>query len=183
MLAPPYPTFPVLATERLRLRELADDDAPALLAMFSDPEVMRYWGRPPFSDIADARELLDRIRRGYREGRGIEWAVTLAGDDRLIGKVCHHRILAEHHRAEMGYGLARAAWRNGYAVEALRAIVDFGFGQMGLHSIEAQLDPDNLASRRTLERLGFVEEGHLRENFRYPDGRFGDTAIYSLLAR
>lgn len=94
--------------------------------------------------------------------------------------MCHHRLLKAHFRSEIGYILAKQYWGLGYASEAVDAIVAFGFEKMGLHSIEAQLDPDNVRSAHLLEDLGFVKEAHLRENF-FVHGTFVDTAIYSLL--
>ena len=173
--------FPVIDTERLVLRELRSDDDRALYPLFSDAEMMRYWGEPHDS-LAKTTAMVNRIVDAYRSQTGIEWAVTLRSTGELIGKVCHHRLMKEHRRSEIGYILARPQWGHGYVHEALRAIIAFGFDTMKLHSIEAQLDPKNERSARVLERLGFVKEAHLTENY-FVHGGFVDTAIYSLLSR
>jgi RimJ/RimL family protein N-acetyltransferase len=80
----------------------------------------------------------------------------------------------------MGYALASAAWGCGYMAEALTALLDHGFGQMQLNRVEADVDPRNLASARSLERLGFVKEGLLRERW-IVDGEVCDSALYGLL--
>ena len=73
--------------------------------------------------------------------------------------------------------------RAGTMDELLQAVLAFGFDQMGLHSVEAQIDPDHARSRRVLERLGFQEDGRLRENYRDHTGRFTDTGVFTLLSR
>lgn len=172
--------FPVLATERLVLRELRVDDAEALYPLFSDVDMMRYWGEPHDSPARTAA-MVTSIIDAYRACTGIEWGVTLTATGELIGKVCHHRLMKPHFRSEIGYILAKQHWSNGFVHEAMRAIIAFGFDTMKLHSIEAQLDPNNERSARVLERLGFVKEAHLTENY-FVHGGFVDTAIYSLLA-
>jgi ribosomal-protein-alanine N-acetyltransferase len=172
--------FPIIATERLTLRELRTDDAPALHALFSDPDMMRYWGTPHDS-LARTEAMIASISEAYRERRGIEWAVTFETTGEVIGKVCHHRLMRDHFRSEIGYILAKQHRGQGFIHEALRAVIAFGFAALKLHSIEAQLDPENVRSARLLERLGFVKEAHLKENY-FVHGGFVDTAIYSLLA-
>jgi ribosomal-protein-alanine N-acetyltransferase len=90
--------------------------------------------------------------------------------------------MKEHRRAEIGYDLLPALWGRGVMHEALRAILRFGFTEMELHSTEAQIDPANARSRRVLERLGFKQDGLIRENF-LAHGKFFDTATFTLLAR
>ena len=169
----------MIETERLVLRELRADDDRALYPLFADPEMMRYWGEPHDS-VATTTAMVKRIIDAYRAQTGIEWGVTLKSTGELIGKVCHHRLMKQHSRSEIGYILARPHWGQGLVHEALRAIIEFGFDAMKLHSTEAQLDPKNERSARVLERLGFVKEAHLRENY-FVHGGFVDTAIYSLL--
>lgn len=178
-----FEIFPVLHTPRLTLRALRPDDAAALHEIVSDAEAMRFWSTPAHTSREETDALLARFLAVGPARTGIEWALVLreAGDDRLVGRVAYHRLLPAHARAEVGYQLARPHWRRGLITEALRAILAFGFGPMRLHTVEAQLDPANTASARTAEKLGFVREGHLRENF-WAYGRFNDTWVYSLLA-
>lgn len=175
--------FPVLQTERLVLRRIVAADVPALFQIFSDEVVMRFWSSLPMAEPAEAENLVRRIDENWNAARGIEWAITLrGGDGTLVGKCGFHRWLPDHARAEVGYAVARPHWRRGIASEAVSALLEFGFGRMGLHSVEAQTDPGNDASNATLLGLGFRQEGHQRENFRVA-GRFFDTALFGLLAR
>jgi ribosomal-protein-alanine N-acetyltransferase len=141
---------------------------------------MRYWGGPPMQSIDQARAKIDDIAAAFRAREGIRWAITRRGDDRLIGSGGHWRLIRTHFRSEIGYDLAPEHWRKGIMTEAVGAMLRFGFERMGLHSVEAQIEPANRASRGVLEKLGFVQEGYFRENFFF-DGTFGDTAVFSLL--
>jgi ribosomal-protein-alanine N-acetyltransferase len=94
----------------------------------------------------------------------------------VIGTICLWNIQKEHYRAEIGYMLHPDHWRKGIMKEAINAVVDYGFAILGLHSIEALLNPENIGSSSVLESSGFVKEGHIKENF-YFNGKFSDTAI------
>ena len=175
-----FDQFPTLETERLLLRAFTPDDAEALFRIYSDPQVMRYWGSPPLRTIDEAQRKIQGIAEDFQAREGIRWAFTLKGDDRLIGSGGHWRLLKQHQRSEIGYELAPEYWGQGLVPEAFRAILRFGFERMGLHSVEAQIDPANQGSRRVLEKLGFSQEGYFRENYWF-DGTFTDTAVFSLL--
>lgn len=177
-----WDAFPILTTERLVLRELREEDAEAANRLFASPEVMRYIGHFPHKSIEETREWLAKNRLSFPERQGFRWAITLRGRDQLIGSCGHWRLMKEHNRAEIGYDLTPDCWGQGLMYEALRAILHFGFVEMELHSTEAQIDPDNQRSRRVLERLGFREDGRIRENF-YFDGKYTDTVIFTLLRR
>lgn len=174
--------FPRLETDRFVLREITQDDAGSLFEIFSNPDVIEYWSHPPYESIDQARDLIERIRAGVASGEGVEWGITPRDDERrLLGKCGFHRWHKRHYRAEIGYSLGRSSWGQGIMKEALPRILSFGFKAMRLHSIEAQVDPGNARSIRTLERLGFVKEGHFKENF-FVGGRFFDTLVFSLIA-
>jgi len=172
----------VLATERLQLRPLAAHDAPALFAVFSDPEVMRYWASPPWRSLADAEALLERDAHANEEGTHLRLALCRHGDDTLIGSCTLFGFVPTSRRAEMGYLLSREHWGRGLMHEALVALVGHGFEGLNLNRIEADIDPRNAASRRTLERLGFTLEGRLRERW-IVAGEVSDTELYGLLSR
>jgi [ribosomal protein S5]-alanine N-acetyltransferase len=177
-----FATFPILETERLVLRAMTPEDADDMFRIYSDPEVMRYWGMEPFTSIDHVLQRVARSAEMFREQTGVRWAITRKGEGQVIGTCGHRRIIKEHHRSEIGYELARDAWGKGIMPEAVDAILRFGFERIGLHSVEALIDPANVGSRRVLEKLGFVQEGYFRESY-YADGRFTDTAVFSLLKR
>ncbi|HYD79017.1 MAG TPA: GNAT family N-acetyltransferase [Paucimonas sp.] len=175
----PADTSLVLRTDRLRLRPIGEHDANALFAIFSDPEVMRFWSTPPWTDPAQALESIRSTRADYENGSALRLGVEQA--DRLIGTCTLFAISHGNRRAEIGYALARRHWGKGYMHEALAAFVGHAFGALGLHRLEADIDPRNTASARALERLGFIKEGHLRERW-IVAGEVSDSALYGLLA-
>jgi [ribosomal protein S5]-alanine N-acetyltransferase len=170
-----------LRSARLRLRPLERADAAALLAIFGDPAVMRYWSTPAWTSTAQALAFITRDRKAMRTGEYIRLGIERSGTPGLLGQCTLFNLSAQSRRAEIGYSLARAAWHQGFMDEALRALLDFGFGTMALHRIEADIDPRNLASERSLLRLGFRKEGHLRERW-IVAGEVSDSALYGLLA-
>jgi RimJ/RimL family protein N-acetyltransferase len=170
-----------LRTARLRLRPMVKADAAALLAIFGDAVVMRYWSNPAWTSMTQAHAFLSRDRQAMRSGEYIRLGLERIDQAGIIGTCTLFNLVAQCRRAEVGYSLARAAWQQGYMDEALRALLDHGFSTMALHRVEADIDPRNLASARSLERLGFVKEGHLRERW-IVDGEVSDAALYGLLA-
>ena len=173
--------YPVLETPRLRLRPLEDADAPALFAIFADPEAMRYWARPAMTDTAEVEALLREIRSYAEKETLFQWGIARRDDDLVIGTCTLFRINREHRRGEVGYIVRRELWGGGVATEAMTALLDHAFGTMTLHRIEADIDPRNASSIRLVERLGFRKEGHLRERF-FVAGEIQDSVIYGLLA-
>ncbi|WP_281298740.1 GNAT family N-acetyltransferase [Flavobacterium limnophilum] len=175
-----FTPFPNLETERLHLRRLVKEDVNEVFALRSDKEVMKYIPRPQVKTEEDALEHISMIDAKIENNEGINWAITLKDNPKLIGIIGHYRIKPEHFRAEIGYMLLPEYHGKGIIVEAIKETVKYGFEIMKLHSIEAVIDPENLASERALQKSGFVKEAHLKEN-EYYEGRFLDTVIYSIL--
>ncbi len=173
--------LPVLETPRLRLRQVREGDDARLLAIFGDPEAMRYWSSEPFDGMAAATAYRRGIERGFRDRTLFQWGVAARDDDRLIGTVTIHGWDPTHRRAELGYMLDRHEWGRGLASEAVGAVLGFAFGPMELHRVEADVDPENEASMRLLERLGFAREGYLRERW-FTYGEWRDSVLFGLLA-
>lgn len=177
----PFPPF-TPQPGRVVLRPLTDADVDALLSIFGDPEVVRYWSGSPWSGPEDAHRMLAADRAAFDAGGAIRLGVSLRDEDRVIGTVSLFNRSESNRRAEIGYALARSAWGQGLMHEALVQWLDWAFGPLGLHRLEADVDPENVASRRSLERLGFRQEGLLRERW-IVGGEVADTAFYGLLAR
>jgi ribosomal-protein-alanine N-acetyltransferase len=180
MLEVNFSPFPELQTGRLVLRQITEEDADAIFFLRSDKNVMQYIDRPPAASVDDALELIKKIKDALAQNEGITWAVTLKGDNTLIGTIGYWRIEKEHHRAEIGYLLHPDQQGKGIMQEALSAVIDHGFKVMALHSIEANVNPGNTASIKLLERNKFLREAWFRENYYY-NGRFLDSFIYSLI--
>jgi ribosomal-protein-alanine N-acetyltransferase len=172
---------PVLVTERLVLRGIVADDAADLFAFRSDPVEQRY-NDPPLRTLDEAHDLIRRLDRERREFDALHWGVTLAGDDRVVGLLGYNEVVAEHRRAALGYDLARRLWGRGLATEAITAVLDHGFGPLGLNRVEAHTDAANERSIRLLQRLGFWREGTFHDRFLEEDG-YHDIALFVRLAR
>lgn len=182
MLQPNFDLFPEIQTPRLLLRRLKKNDAEEIFGLRSDAQTMRYIGKDLAVSLSEAVQFIGNINESLITNNGILWAIELKEfPGKLIGYIGHWRLIKEHYRAEVGYMLYPDYWRKGIMKEALSVVVDYGFNEMKLHSIEARINPQNLASASLLESNGFVREAYLKEDFFY-NGVFGDTAIYSKLA-
>ena len=183
MLETNFNPFPEIRTNRLLLRRMTIADAPEILSMRSDDSVMQYIDRPKTKTIEEAEAWIQMVDDSLNNNAGIAWAITLdSAPNKLIGNISFWRIIKQHYRAEIGYMLSPAHWRTGIMKEALLAVHDFGFKKMQLHSIEAHINPANMASAAILKSVGYVREAYFKEDY-YFNGDFIDTAIYSLLAK
>lgn len=174
-----YDPFPTFQTDRLDIRGFRDSDIDDYFRLRTDVEVMRYINRP----MPDRNDKMEQIRRVYQmhaEGTGIGWAISLKENPALIGTIGFYRLNLANFRAEIGYMIMPEYWRKGYTNEAIQAVLHFGFTKVNLHSVEADINPDNEASRSILLKNGFQKEAYFRENF-YFEGQFLDSEIYSLL--
>lgn len=182
MLEINFHPFKNLETERLFLRRLSHDDAEEVLELRGNPETMKFIPRPLVKNLEDAIAHIDMINEKIDTNVGINWGITIKDNDKIIGIIGHYRIQPENHRSEIGYMILPEHQGKGYVSEAILAILEYGFQDMNLHSIEAVIDPENSASERVLQKNGFVKEAHILEN-EYYEGRFWDTIIYSMLKR
>jgi len=175
------PAFPQLRGKRVRLRGPTPDDADDLFALFSDPEVMRYWSRAPMRERGEAEGLIGDMLEAFSKRDLINW-VIVGHDDRVIGTTTLFHFDPRHRRAEVGYALRSDHWGRGIASEAVSLAIDWALQALDLHRIEADIDPRNDASRRVLERLGFCSEGVLRERFFVGDDAT-DSELFGVLAQ
>jgi len=182
MLTPNFTPFPVLTTARLLLRQLTLRDAPAVMHLRSNPQVMQYINRPLTLTINEAEEWITKVEDNLVNTGGIMWCICLREAPlEHVGNIGLWRIEKENYRAEIGYMLEPALHGQGIMSEAMQLVLHYGFHCMQLHSIEAQLDPRNTASGALLRKGGFVQEGLFKENY-FMCGEFSDTAVYSILS-
>jgi ribosomal-protein-alanine N-acetyltransferase len=141
----------LLQTARLTLRPQAQDDAPALFTILSDPEAMRFWNRPAIPRLGIVEELLRGQQAAMADGLCRYWTLVENGD--TIGSV--DLSLVESGSAELGFLLRRDRWGAGLATEAAAAAIAFGLGALGLTRLAAAVQWDNRAAARVLEKNGF----------------------------
>jgi RimJ/RimL family protein N-acetyltransferase len=166
-----------LRTERLLLRPFSEGDVDDVYAFANDPEWSRYLMNVPEEYTrSHAQELIDRnLSREWDTNPNL--AIVL--DRRVVGTT-GLVVNTEHHRAEIGYSLARAHWGKGFASEAVRALIDWAFPTYGLAKVFARADARNERSWRLMEKLGMKREGILRHHRAIPGGR-ADEVVYGLL--
>jgi ribosomal-protein-alanine N-acetyltransferase len=175
-------TLPVITASRVILRWISEDDIDGLFEVFSDPKVMRYWSSGPLTKREAAAELQREIAGSNENNSMFKWGLALRDSNTLIGTTTLFNLNLDNGRAEIGYAMASAHWGKGYMNEALQALVSHAFEVMNLRRLEADVDPRNAASIRTLERLGFQREGFLRERW-HVNGEIQDAFFYGLLRR
>jgi ribosomal-protein-alanine N-acetyltransferase len=172
-------TFPTLETERLLLRQLASADARDAFLFLSDEENIRYYDAAPMTRLEQVEKSIERHRRRFAEQEALRWGITLKGENRVIGNG-GYTLDAENHLATLSYILSKHYWNRGIMTEALTAMIQFGFDHLLVHRVEAQVAYPNLASARLLEKLGFQEEGRLRDR-QYVNHQFVDERIFALI--
>jgi [ribosomal protein S5]-alanine N-acetyltransferase len=173
--------FTSLQTERLTLRAYALSDIPALLPLIGAREVAATTLRIPHPYTeSDARDFIAGAQEDLSSGRDLRLGIVVRESDTLCGGV-GLRIEPDHRRAELGYWIGAPYWGNGYATEAARAVVKYGFVTLRLHRIFASHFANNPASARVLRKVGMRHEGSLRAHV-LKWGEFLDLEMYGMVA-
>jgi [ribosomal protein S5]-alanine N-acetyltransferase len=174
--------IPTLSTARLRLRPFVSTDAEALFALHSNAHVLRYWDSPPWPDRGRADRFIATSRQMAEDGSAVRLAIDRDCDSQFIGWCGLSRWNPQFRSAALTYCLDDAAWGHGYATEAARALVQWGFDALDLNRVQAETDTRNAASAHVLEKLGFRQEGTLREDC-IVNGQVSDSWVYGLVNR
>jgi ribosomal-protein-alanine N-acetyltransferase len=174
-----FEEFPELRTPRLFLRRHLKSDDLHVFRIHADKRVRQYSGKEVFQSMAEAKHWLRGVEESWESREGVCWALESVESKEYLGDISFWRILKQHRRAELGYKLSAEQWGKGYMHEAMKVVLDFGFKKMRLHSVEANVTPENKASIALLLKNGFVQEGYFKENF-YGVQEFLDTASFSL---
>ena len=159
---------------------MREGDAPGALSVYGDEETALYLARPALASLAEAEAMIARCLAGYASGESVNFVIERIADGEFIGMCLLFHFEQPSRRAEIGYTIARTHWSKGYATEAVRGLVEYGFDTLDLNRVEADIDPRNESSARLLERVGFRREGHLRERW-IVKGEVSDTIFYGLL--
>ncbi len=174
--------FPDLETERFILRNMSEKDTPFIFRQFSDPQVTEYlMDEPPVADMSEAKAIVDYYldAEGKNHNR---WILVRKSDQRSIGTCGFHKYDPSHLRAEIGYDLAADCWGQGYMSEVLPVVIEHGFMRLNLHRIDAIVYVGNQRSIGVLKKMGFQQEGILREYY-YLNDTFHDHMFLGLLRR
>ena len=175
-----FKRIPDLSTERLLLRKIRLNDAPDMFEYSKDPEVTKYLLWDPHPNVEHTRNYIDYLQDRYRDGKYYDWAVVLKSSGKMIGTCGFSAIVSEHRSAEVGYVLNPAYRGQGYAGEALSAVLDFAFRKMALNRVEAKCVEDNVPSERVMQKVGMRFEGVARSAL-FVKNQYRNIKIYSIL--
>lgn len=178
-----FRSFPQLETRKLILRRMQISDSSAIFRILADDEVTRYYDDATFTKASQATDQIEAWENGFKNKRCIRWGIARKGERGIIGSCGYYGFQTWHMRASIGYELARPFWRQGIMTEALEAIIDLGFREMSLNRIEAVVMPDNSASIKLLEKLGFHNDGILKEYENWGSKGFTDLCMLSILRK
>ncbi|MDH5483379.1 MAG: GNAT family N-acetyltransferase [Candidatus Bathyarchaeota archaeon] len=171
----------ICQTERLILRDLEEADWKPVHSYASNPEVVRYvdWGP---NAVGETRNFIQRAIATQKERprRNYHFAIVLNAQNRLIGACGIYVSNPGNREGWIGFVLNRHFWGQGYATEAAKALLVFGFKKLNLHRIFATCDPANIASARVLEKIDMQREGRLREH-KWVKGKWRESLLYAIL--
>lgn len=170
-----------IETDRLILRKFEYIDSTNMLKYWiSDPDVQSMYSEPVYSTEQEVRELLDKYIGSYKKDDYYRWAILFRETNECIGQIAYFLVDSKNHFAEIEYCIGSLLQGRGFATEATKAIIQFGFEKMNLHKVQVCHKSINIPSKKVIEKCGFVYEGTLRDFF-YIDGRYVDRLYYSIL--
>lgn len=170
-----------LETERLLLRRFEYTDAETMLKYWiSDEKIQSMYSEPVYKTKEAVKELLDKYICSYEKEDYYRWAIVFKDTGECIGQIAYFLIDTKNHFAEIEYCIGSAFQRRGYATEATKAVIRYGFEKMHLHKVQICTKEINVASKRVIEKCGFIYEGTLRDYF-YMDGEYVGRQYYSML--
>lgn len=176
--------FPILETNKLVLNEIIQNDIEALYELFSNDEVTKYYDLESFQSLQQAEDLIKLVKTRFTKSLGIRWAIRLKGTEKCIGTCGFNSWNQKSHSATIGYDLNKEHWGKGITSEALYGIIQTAFNGMlpcnNINRIQADTVPGNFASEAVLKKLGFKEEGILRQSG-YWKNSYHDLKCFSLL--
>jgi RimJ/RimL family protein N-acetyltransferase len=172
---------PALRDADVVLRLSREDDVLAIREVYSEPDIRRWMGwDAELPDDTEARANIARAAKAWEDGTWAVFRIADAASDEVIGGI--NLRFGEHDTAEISYFLRTSARGRGVATRAVRLVVRWAFERLGIERIELRVHPDNTASRRVAERVGFAREGVERASRAWPDGTRFDSIVFSLLA-
>jgi len=150
-----FTPFPILATERLILRQLIIDDEQEIFSLRSDGEINKYLNRQVSNTIEDARNFIKKVNENINKNDSLYWAITLGDRNILVGTICLFNFSNENGKCEIGYELLTNFQGQGIMKEAAEKVIDYAFNTIKVQKIEAFLHRDNQRSINLLEKLLF----------------------------
>lgn len=171
-----------IRTERLELMEYKESDMEEIVEKINDETITRYTLNIPHPyKEKDFLDFLEMIRKEKENGSSLTLCLHLREDGSAIGGIGLHKIESNNETAEIGYWISKEHRGKGLVTEAVKALISYGFTEMGLHRIQAVIFEPNDISKKVLERVGFTYEGRIRERY-LKDGRRYDGLMFSIIS-
>ena len=176
-----FDKFPNLDSERFILREVKERDYLSLYEIYSNEDAVKYQQTSPMKTIEQAQKSVQAFLKGFQDRKFIRWCITARGNDKVIGLITLHSFNVCNHQAEIGFMLNKEYWRQNIMSEVASEVIKFAFEVIGLNRIEASIHPDNVASIRLSEKLGFHKEG-LKKEAAYNKGtdEYEDRLVFGI---
>ena len=170
-----------IETERLILRrfEYTDDEA-MLKYWIADEKIQSLYSEPVYTTKEAVKELLDKYISSYENDDYYRWAIIEKTTGECIGQIAYFLVDSKNHFAEIEYCIGSEFQCNGFATEATKAVIAYGFDKMNLHKVQICTKTINLPSKRVIEKCGFTYEGTLRDYF-YLNGEYVGRLYFSIL--
>lgn len=170
-----------IETERLILRRFSLSDADSMLENWiADEKIQSMYSEPVYTTKEAVEELLNNYIGSYKKEDYYRWAIVLKETGVCIGQIAYFLIDSKNHFAEIEYCIGSAFQCKGYATEATKAIIHYGFKKMNLHKVQICTKEINVPSKRVIEKCGFTYEGTLRDYF-YRNGEYIGRLYFSML--
>jgi [ribosomal protein S5]-alanine N-acetyltransferase len=166
-------------TGRCELHPVVAEDKEYIHRGLSHPDVVRHYA-VSYPTLEATQEQMDWYASITREGTGQWWAIRATSDHAFCGAIGINNIVAQHRRCELGFWLLPEHWRQGIISDVLPLVIHHAFHELGLHRIMAEVETENSASARVLQRAGFAHEGTLRD-CEVKDGRHISLDVYARL--
>jgi ribosomal-protein-alanine N-acetyltransferase len=174
-----FTKFPSIRTPHLELIQITEEHANDLYKLFGDENVIQYYNLQPLESAKDSFRLIEYFKKRFELKAAIRWGIRLNDANAIIGTVGYNNF-AKNHRANIGYDLQYEYWNLGIITEAMHAVISFGFYALGINRIEAEVMQGNERSIQVLNKIGFKQEGTLRE-WMYWNDRHYDMLMFSML--
>ena len=171
-------------TERLTLRRFTEADADSVFRNWASiPEIQQNYGEPVYATKEEVVSLLEKYIARYAEPNYYRWAIIEKASGECVGQIAYFLVDSKNEFAEIEYCVGTAFQKKGYATEACKAAIKYGFEKIGLHKVQICVRPSNTPSRKVIEKCGLTYEGTLRDYFKMPDGSFEGRMYFSVLQK
>lgn len=170
-----------IETERLIIRAFRSEDIDSMMRNWiSDEDIQGMYGEPAYKTREEVEKLLGTYIRNYQSGCYFRWGIFEKDSGECIGMIAYFLVDTHNNFGEIEYCIGKEFQGKGYATEACRAVIDYGFDRIGFNKVQICVRPANVASNKVIDKCGFTYEGTLRDYF-HINGKYEGRKYYSIL--